>query len=159
MFRNPIIVLCDISGVGQCLNSKYEGAFLANEIKKAYPNKIVISYTSTSYSPNHYQFQQLLDGIFPKGSSIEDWVSLLDDKIKKLADIKYQWVTTRNKLLQENINIGIVADLEHIFVKSVINKDFQSLKKIHNNSIQFEKTLSGLLQTLAVKIISGVIKN
>ena len=101
----------------------------------------------------------MLDGIFPKGSSIEDWVSLLDDKIKKLADIKYQWVTTRNKLLQENINIGIVADLEHIFVKSVINKDFQSLKKIHNNSIQFEKTLSGLLQTLAVKIISGVIKN
>lgn len=153
------IVLCDISGVGQHLSSKYEGAFLANEIKKAYPNKIVISYTSTSYSPQYYQFQQFLDGIIPKGNSIEDWVALLDDRIKKLADIKYQWVITRNKLLQENVNIGIVANLEHLFVKSVINKDFQSLKRIYDNSIQLEKTLSGLLKTLAVKIILGNIKN
>ena len=35
------IILCDISGVGMKLNSKFQGAFLANEIKKAYPNKMV----------------------------------------------------------------------------------------------------------------------
>lgn len=151
------IVLCDISGVGTRLSSKYEGAFLANEIKKAYPSKMVISYTANNFSPDYYQYQSSLDGIIPKGHSIEDWVALLDDKIRKLADIKYQWIIARNKLLQENVDIGIVANLEHLFVKSVINKDFDSLKKIHNHSIQLEKTLRNLLETLAVRIIVGKI--
>ena len=148
------IILCDISGVGMKLNSKFQGAFLANEIKKAYPNKMVVLYTANTLGPEYYQYQSSLDGIIPKGHSIDDWVALLDDKIKKLADIRYQWITTRDRMLDKNIDIGIVAHLEHLFVKAVLNKNLESLQKLHAKSIQFENILKNLLTTLAVRLIS-----
>ena len=39
------IVVCDIKGVGRAFGSKYEGAHVLSEIRKAYPDKYLIAFT------------------------------------------------------------------------------------------------------------------
>ncbi|MDP3677295.1 MAG: hypothetical protein Q8R44_19720 [Novosphingobium sp.] len=39
------VILCDLQGVGRHLDSKNQGAFLIDEIKRNHPEKFVIAYT------------------------------------------------------------------------------------------------------------------
>ena len=42
------IIMCDINGVGESLGK--DGASMAAQIKNAYPNKVIISYSAASHS-------------------------------------------------------------------------------------------------------------
>ena len=44
-FEHYNVILCDIKGVGSELDNQLEGIALAREIKKLYPDKIVIQYS------------------------------------------------------------------------------------------------------------------
>ena len=148
------LILCDIAGIATALNSKYQGAFLAHQIKKAFPEKIVISYTSNSYNPDVYRYQSSLDGIVSKSVGIEEWTSILDEKIRILVDPKEQWIRYRDRLLQEGVDIRLIARMESDYVKAVLNRDFTSFKKIYEKQIFLKQMIARLASSLMVKILS-----
>lgn len=148
------LILCDIAGVATTLNSKYQGAFLAREIKKAYPEKIVISYTANSYEPSVYEYQSELDGIVPKGLGVEEWTSLLDEKIRLLVDPKEQWARYRDRLLQEHVDIRLVAKMESDYVKAVLNRSFTSFREIYEREQCFKQMVGRLMSSLMFRVLS-----
>ena len=75
------IILCDIRGIGKKISAIYEGAFVINEIKKNYPEKIVLAYTASQYDPSYNVFIQKADDILSKSLSTESWLEVLDKYI------------------------------------------------------------------------------
>ena len=145
------IILCDIRGVGKFLQSDYEGAYLAKQIKEKYPNKIVISYTANDYDPKFQEYLNYSDSIIAKGTSLEDWSALLDAKIKECVDPVKQWENLRNMLLKEGVSTIKVAQIESKYVGAVKNKNFESIKKMYekNTSKEAEIMLSLLTSAIA----------
>ena len=113
------IILCDIRGVGKFLNSKYEGAKLIQEIKLKYPSKKVIAYTAEDFSPSYSNLIDFADKKVEKGTSVDDWTSLLDDSVKDKYDLKKQWLMTRDALIKESIPIRLVAEYESEYVNAI----------------------------------------
>jgi hypothetical protein len=60
------IILCDLQGVGAHFDSKYQGGFIINEIKRNYPEKFVIAYTGGSLDPAVVNYAQSFADDFPK---------------------------------------------------------------------------------------------
>ena len=139
------IIMCDIRGVGKFLNSQYEGAYLVKKIKEKYPNKIVISYTANDYTP---------DAIIPKGTSLEDWDSLLTQKLRELADPVKMWEKTRNALLEVKVPTITVAEYEAQYVKAVQNNNFESIRKLFSGQQKIgAEIMLSLLTSVVVKLI------
>lgn len=151
------MILCDISGVAHQIDPQYEGAFLASEIKKAYPEKIVISYTANGYRPDVYSFQRILDGIVFKGQGIDEWTGLLDEKIKMLVDPKAQWKRYRDRLLDEDVDINLVASMESDYVKAVLRGDFTSFNKLYKDNRRLQKAIASMMGSLMVRILMSKI--
>ena len=148
------IIMCDIRGVGKFLNSQYEGAYLVKKIKEKYPNKIVISYTANDYTPDYQQYLQYADAIIPKGTSLEDWDSLLTQKLRELADPVKMWEKTRNALLEVKVPTITVAEYEAQYVKAVQNNNFESIRKLFSGQQKIgAEIMLSLLTSVVVKLI------
>ena len=146
--------MCDIRGVGKFLNSQYEGAYLVKKIKEKYPNKIVISYTANDYTPDYQQYLQYADAIIPKGTSLEDWDSLLTQKLRELADPVKMWEKTRNALLEVKVPTITVAEYEAQYVKAVQNNNFESIRKLFSGQQKIgAEIMLSLLTSVVVKLI------
>ena len=126
------IILCDIHGVGRFLGSSQEGAYLVSSIKEKYPSKIVISYTADTTSPEAQKYLQKADNIIPKGTSIEDWASLLTSSVKDLANPVYVWKNIQKNLVHAHVSTRDIAYLEAKFVKAIKNGKNESLKNLSN---------------------------
>ena len=149
------IILCDIRGVGAFLDSQYEGAYLVKKIKEKYPNKIVISYTASDYSPSYQEYLKYADAIIPKGTSLEDWDSLLTEKIRELADPVKMWEKTREALLKANVQTITVAEYESQYVKAIQNNSFESIKKLFEKK---KKPGTEIMLSLLTSVIAKVIE-
>ena len=152
------IILCDIRGVGKFLESQYEGAYLVKKLKEKYPKKIIISYTAGDYSADYQKFLGFADAIVPKGTSLEDWDSLLTSKLIALANPIELWKKTRTALFDSDVPTIVVAKYEALYVKSVQNKSFDSMKKLISQKNNKEsEILKSILKTVAVKVIERAI--
>lgn len=147
------IILCDVRGVGKFLGSEYEGAYLVKQIKEKYPNKTVISYTANNYDPGFQYFLEYADAIMPKGSSLEDWSALLDEKLRERANPVQQWERTRKELLDAGVSTIKVAKMEDQYVKAIQNKSFESIKKLYENQNTKEAEIMKALLSSAVATI------
>lgn len=151
------IILCDIRGVGKFLESTFEGAYLVKQIKEKYPNKIVISYTASSYDPRYQEYLSYADDTILKGTALEDWDSLLSRKIRELSNPVIQWEKTRNALLNANVPTVMVAKYESEYVKAVKCNDFRSLKKICENKNALGYDIMQSLLKIVEKIMESKI--
>lgn len=151
------IILCDIRGVGNFLGSEYGGAYLVKQLKKKYPNKIIVSYTAEPYNPQYEKFLKYADAIVSKGTVLEDWDSLLTELLQDLSDPVKQWAKTRQALLDAGVSTVSVAKYEAQYVKAVKDKSFESLRKLYDKkndaSAEIMKTLvNGVIAKLIEKI-------
>ena len=65
-YENYDIVFCDINGIAKEVDQTYQGAALAKLIKKTYPSKTVIIFSSKEQSLDFYKFKNDVDEIIPK---------------------------------------------------------------------------------------------
>ena len=150
------IILCDVHGVGKFLGSVEEGAYLVSSIKQKYPLKTVISYTADTTSPGAQKYLKDADNIFPKGTSIEDWASLLTGTIKDMANPVNLWKKIQERLLQSNVSTRDVAYLESKYVKAVKQGNYESLSKLSENETNPIKDILKYSLPLLLKILLKV---
>lgn len=142
------IILCDINGVGKFLGSDSDGAYLGYQIKNKYPEKIVISYTADNTSVKNQKYIGAVDEIIPKGTSIEDWASLLDNTIKGFADPIKAWKKIQSQLIDANVSTKEIAKIEHRYVRAVKTSNLKSLEKLSSGSSEVANIVSISLQFL-----------
>ena len=152
------IILCDISGVGKKLGYDKEGAFIIREIHANYPNKRIIAYTSYTYNPEYNQYLSLADFVAPKDMGIDDWISVLDEQVKKSIDPVNQWKKIRDYLLEKEISTLTIAKIEDKFVAAVNQKNFDKLKNyVEGKDSKLNSIVTDFLSSLCAKIILGQI--
>lgn len=152
------IVMCDIRGVGGNLSKQYEGAYLIKEIKQNYPEKRVIAYTASSYDASYNKYLDYADELLKKGTSLEDWVTILDEQIKKAVDPVYQWCVFREALLNKGVSTIDVAKMESNFVQACKVKDFDGFeRKAQKLNGEVKNLVVEILSSSAVKLILGVL--
>ena len=118
--ENYPIVLCDLLGVGVSLSPTLQGAHIIAEIKKSYPEKIVVAYTGGGYSDIYEAGVSIADHHLKKDANIEEWCDLLDTAISELSNPAIVWRKTRHRLLDADVTPYQLALLEDTFVRNVL---------------------------------------
>lgn len=128
------IIICDIQGVGKAFKSQFEGAHIIEEIKKKYPNKVVIAFSGKSHDARYNRYFLMADAMYSKDIDSDQWVENLDEAVKKVTDPVAQWKRMREYLFKNDASTKNIYLLELDYIQSVLNRD----KNILGNS----KTLS-----------------
>jgi len=157
------VIICDIKGIGKDFGGKYEGAFVISELRKSYPDKYIISYSTSSYDLDISSFIQKSDVIASKGATIEEWSSILEKAIKDTSNASIRWKKTRESLLNNDIELSDLLDLEQKYILSINNsknemQDTSLLENIHNDliiDIVKEFTSSALVEILKYYTLGG----
>lgn len=121
------IILCDIRGVGKFLQSKYEGANLIKELKLKYPQKKIVAYTAEEYTASFSELLDYADKKVEKGTSVDDWTSLLDEVVKDKYDLKKQWALTREALIKNDVPIRTIAKYESDYVNAIRKNSIEKM--------------------------------
>lgn len=153
------IVLCDIMGVGTTVDSELQGASIIKQIKIVYPLKRVIAYTASNYNPAFNEALGHADSVMLKGSSFDDWSSLLDTQIKKLMDPHMQWEILRTALLSSGVSTIEVAQIEGRYVEAFQKRTSSPIKELlsDNSSSNARTILSGFLSSTLAKVVLGAL--
>ena len=150
------IVVCDIRGVGTSLNSTLQGAHLISEIRKAYPDKFLVSYSGAQFDITYNESLRDVDASISKDISTELWVQTLEKGIKKVSDPKERWVRLRNQLLERNVEIYTIFNLEQQFIKAIEKKD-DSLLTTKNLTPEIAKIVSDFSKIALTQIIKNLL--
>ena len=148
------IILCDIRGVGKFLKSSSEGAYLVDRIKSKYPTKIVISYSADTTSVDAQKYLSSADNVVPKGTSIEDWVSILENSIKELVNPVSVWRKIAIKLFKAGTPTRDIARIESRYVNAIKKGKYQSLSQLFEDNAELSSILSFMIQVL-VKVFGA----
>ena len=126
-----------------------------NEIRKRFPLKPIIAYSSHQYKID--KIEKSIDLQIDKDLDLSDWINILDDLIRSLCSPKQQWNKARNILLMNDVDIYLVAELETDFVKSLKNRNIDTMQKSKNLK-KLENFLLPVLQGLSSKLILEGVK-
>lgn len=121
------IVLCDIEGVGNEFGSEYEGAYIIKEVKRKYPNKIVIAYSAYSFDPDYNKFFEKADFVFNKDRGFDKWEESLSEAISLATDPIEQWKKVRDYMLMNNIPLYTIFKLEQGYIRAVKERNKNQL--------------------------------
>lgn len=121
MFADKDVVLCDIEGVGQKINSQRQGLAVAEQIKRTYPNALVYAYTSKNIG-DYGGESKLLDGVIRKLASTSEIVEIIERDTKRKNDVVYTWDRIRGDMIKEGCSTKAIAFLEHYYCSSLLNK-------------------------------------
>ncbi|HHH7863339.1 TPA: hypothetical protein ACP2QN_000778 [Escherichia coli] len=152
------IVICDIKGIGKSFGSKFEGGHIIEEIHKNYPEKILISFSGNQFDARYNKFFKLCDYVLTKDIDSDQWVSVLDETIKKVTTPIAQWKRMRAFLYEKNVSTRKVFELEQEFITAIITKDknkFATNKTLENLSQDTRNVLTGFLSSLLFKMVIG----
>ncbi len=120
------IILCDLQGVGRHLNSKTQGAYIIDEIKRNHPEKFVIAYTGGAADDKiTIAAQNKADSFLKKDADIEDWRDKLDAIISYLSNPVYVWKRQRYALVDSDASTLDILKLEDAFVRSLEQRSVQ----------------------------------
>jgi hypothetical protein len=125
------IVVCDIRGVGKSLSSDLEGAHLLSEIRKAYPDKFLVSYSGAQFDITYNESLRSVDASIAKDAPTEQWVNILENGLEKVANPRERWIRLRKTLLERGVEIHEVFNLEQGFIRAIEKKDASQLKVNH----------------------------
>jgi len=122
------IVVCDIRGVGKHFGSEFEGAHLIFEIRKAYPDKFLVTYTGAQFDIAYNESLKGVDVSIAKDASTEQWVDALERGVEKVTDPIKRWIRFRSDLMDRGVGAYEVFCLEQGFIKAIESKDETKLK-------------------------------
>jgi DNA-binding NarL/FixJ family response regulator len=116
------IVLCDVNGIGTALSVDTQGAYVIEEIKAAYPDKVVIAYTAGSAAQKLVvRAKSAADAYIRKDATVDEWRDLLDNQIEQLSNPIAIWRKTRSRLLEQEIELSELLKIEQAVLKNIGN--------------------------------------
>ena len=129
------VILCDVNGVGSALSVATQGAYVIEEIKSMYPDKVVIAYTAGSASSKLVSRARTAAGLYiKKDASVEEWRDLLDNVIKSLCNPIEAWKQTRIRLLGAGIELQDLMKLEQALLEN-LGKGKDSVRSALNREV------------------------
>src|SRR5262245_36808370 len=134
IMRSYHVVLCDLIGVGMNLSSTMQGAHLINEIKKSFPEKIIVAYTGGGRPELLEPSIQTADYFLKKDASVEEWCQILDKSIEDLANPVTVWKKLRHRLLDAGIAPYQLTELEDNFVTTTLRGEEYSVDKLSHET-------------------------
>lgn len=152
------VVICDIKGIGRNFGSPFEGGHIIDEIHKNYPDKILISFSGHQFDARYNKFFNLCDYVLTKDIDSDQWVSILDETIKKVTTPISQWKRMREFLYEQGVSTRKVFELEQEFIQAMISKDktkFATKKTLENLSQDTRTVLTGFVSSLLFKLVVG----
>jgi DNA-binding NarL/FixJ family response regulator len=151
------IVVSDIRGVGGAFKSQYEGAHVLAEIRKHYPNKILLVYTGQQFDATFNRYFALCDGSITKDAESQQWVEVLDNAIATFLDPIGQWKKLRSYLIALDVPTIRLAELEHQYVSAVLKKQapFQDQGKLIDLPQDVKNVLLGVASSYVFKWLAG----
>lgn len=151
------IVVCDIRGVGRTLDSQFEGAHVLAEIKKHYPNKILIVYTGQRFDATFNRYFALCDASITKDAESQQWVEALDHAITAFLDPVSQWKKLRSYLIDLDVPTIRLAELEHQYVSAALAKQtpFRNESKLIDLPQDAKNVLLGVASNYVFKWLTA----
>lgn len=120
-FSSADIILCDIDGIGGDLDPSKQGLAVAENLKKIFPQKIVMIYTSKNIE-SYGDLPQELDGLIRKQCTMSDLAFELDNHYSKSKDVLEVWKNIQQEMISNNIATKTIAFTEHYYCKSLLEK-------------------------------------
>ena len=158
-YENYDIIFCDINGIAKDIDEVYQGAALAKLIKKTYPSKIVIVFSSKDQNLGFYKFSDHVDDIIPKNLKNSEIAEIIDNYITIINDPIENWKNLRKKLLNQGTTPKTVALLEDCYVRGILKKEdtTKSIEEIKNTitSEVIKLMISGVIETIKIYIMGG----
>lgn len=152
------VVICDIKGVGSKLGSRYEGGHVIEEIKRNYPEKYVIAFTGQQFDATYNKFFSMSDLVLTKDIDSDEWVSSLDDIIKKVVSPIDQWKRIRRYLYDKDVSTRLVYELEVSYISAVKNQHktyFSESKLLKKLNPDVRSVVNGFISSAIFKLIIG----
>lgn len=149
------IILCDLQGVGKYMDSRGQGAFIIDELKRNHPEKFVIAYTGGS--PDDaitLKAQDVADLFIIKDADIDQWRDKLDLLIGFLCDPVEVWRRQRVALVDADVATLDILKLENAFVRSIKGRN-EYVYKAFLESTGIGHDVRAIAQSL---IASGIFK-
>lgn len=149
------LILCDVMGVGRHFGAKAQGATLISEIKKVYPEKIVIAYTGGAAGDAAVQAAtERADALIRKDVDGEEWAAKLDDLGVAAIDPHVIWQKVRARFIELDADTKDILLLEDAFVRSVLSRqtDLSTLTRMLS-SINVGPDVRAIVQGLASSVI------
>ena len=149
------MILCDVMGVGRHFDPSLQGASLIAELKKLYPEKVVIAYTGAAMTERAAKIAtQRADRTFKKDISLEDWTRHLDELAPEAIDPYQIWNKLRRRFVELDVRTRDIIVLEDGYVRSVLAQDprFGILLR-QAATIQVQQDVRAIIQGLAASLI------
>lgn len=129
------IILCDIEGVGNELDSIRQGLAVAEQIKFVYPEKIVLIYSGKNIEA-YGERPANIDGVLSKVESTTELVKSIDRYYKESIDPIIVWEKTRQQMLNAGIATKTIAIVEDLYCVSMLEREdylqFEEYKLLEN---------------------------
>jgi len=111
-------------------SSTLQGAHIVREIKKSFPEKIIVVCTGGGRAELLEPSIQASDYFLKKDANVEEWCQVLDRSIEDLADPVMVWQKLRHRLLDVGITPYQLAELEDNFVDTTLRGEEFSIDKL-----------------------------
>jgi DNA-binding NarL/FixJ family response regulator len=157
------IILCDLVGVGSRLSPTQQGAHVIEEIKKHYPEKVVIAYTGGARPDLLGRGIPASDYYLPKDANVEQWCESLDNSIRLLGNPVTVWKKLRHRLLDAGVTPYQLAELEDTFVRKVLIGEEFTVPHLETESARLkippvaEAVLKHLIFSVTFEIIKDLV--
>ena len=155
-YENYDIIFCDINGIARNLDPVYQGAALAKLIKKTYPSKIVIIFSSKDQSLDFYRFSNDVDDIIPKNLKNAEIAEIIDKYIEIFNDPIERWKNFRKKILEQGTSPKIIALLEDCYVRGILKHD-DTIKSIEEIKSGIKSSIVGFIIDSAIEIVMAYV--
>lgn len=145
------IIVCDILDVGMSINKEEQGAALIGEIKRVFPEKQVIAFSSLAGNTKLWRLaKERADDYLSKSSQLDVWYRVLDEAIIRCLDPKIIWGIVKERLADVNATTDELSKLEDAFIRA--------LKKGHPdplNRIAQKRRISPSVKSAALNIANS----
>lgn len=118
-FEKYDVIFCDVNGVAPELDPIFQGAELARQIKKLYPSKFVIIYSSRNQGLNITKYKDEVDYMIEKNTKPAGIAEYIDEYIRICKDYKYRWEYLNKELKKYDLSESDLSLIEEIYVKSI----------------------------------------
>lgn len=122
------VILSDIKDVGQTLSPILQGAHVIQEIRKMFPAKYIIAYSSHTFEPEYNMYFGYADKIARKDYDSDDWINDLDEAISICTNPIEMWERIKKRLIAKKTQLSIIVKIEDAYVRS-INKQQDCISK------------------------------
>ena len=152
------IVICDIKGIGSKFNSPFEGGHIIQEIKKHYPQKIVVAFSGHQFDARYNKYFKMSDYVLTQDIDSDEWIEVLDEIIKKITCPIEQWKQMRQYLINKNVPLKTIFLLEQEYIQAMQQKDatkFAKEKTIKILPSDVRAIIQSFVASLIFKLVIG----